>query len=293
MSPERLPFLVAQTLLLLPLAVAAVAVIRAAVAWHHHRRRFGLLLLGLGVLIASAAAPVTSLAGGARPPSGVEDWLSLIPILALPVVILMLLRSIHRQDVARRRAGLVRRISPVTGLVNRLHLFPMLLPAIAQCRRQDRPVTLIAMAPDGLAEATALRGPDAAEALIRGVADVLRDVTRAGGLVGHLAPDVLLACLPGTGPVAGQTVAERLAARIAEEVAHPAMDGRRATISLGIAMLGDGAAPAAIEEASAAALGALAAARAAGGGAIEVAPPPPSRRPHAVLDVADGATALR
>lgn len=293
MPNGSIPSIVLQALLLLPLAAAAVAVIRAAIAWHHRRRRFGLMLLSLAALAATAAGPAAALAGRAPPPSRVEEWLALVPTIALPVVMLLLLRTVSRMDDGRRRAGLVRRISPVTGLVNRLHLFPLLLPAIAQSRRASRPVTLIALAPDGLVEARALRGPDAADGLIRGVADVLRDVTRAGDLAGHLGPDVLLACLPGTGPAAGRTVAERLATRIAAEVAHPAMDGRRATVSLGIAMLGDGAAPAALEEASAAALRALAAARAAGGGGIEIAPLPPARHPDAVLDEADGAPALR
>jgi diguanylate cyclase (GGDEF)-like protein len=168
------------------------------------------------------------------------------------------------------------------------------MPAIAQCRRENRPVAFLALAPDGLAEVKALRGPDAADTLIRGVADTLRDVTRASDLVGHLGPDVLVACLPASGPLAARVVAERLARRISAEVPHPAMDGQRATISLGIAVLGEGAAPAAVEEAVAAAMAALAVARAAGGGgAIEVAPPPPPRRPYPVPDEADAAIALR
>jgi GGDEF domain-containing protein len=285
--------IVAETLLLLAVATGALATIRAAIAWHQRRRRFGLLLLGLAVLLAAAVGPAARLAQGAPPPANALGWIALVPSLALPLVMLMLLRAIRRQDEARRRASLVRRVSPVTGFVNRLHLLPLLMPAIAQCRRDDRPVTFIALAPDGLEEAAALRGPDAPEALIRSVADTLRDVTRASDLVGHLAPEVLLACLPGTGPLAARAVAERLAARVAEEVPHPAMDGRRATISLGLAVLGDGAAPAAIEEASAAALGALAAARAAGGGTIEVAPPPPPRRPRPAATTADAVPALR
>lgn len=291
MAPEILPFLAAQMLLLFLLGAAAAAVIRAAIAWHQRRRRFGLLLIGLGVLAAAAVEPAAGLAGDARP-AGVQDWLSLLPALALPLVILMLLRALRRQDEERRRAAQLRWRSPVTGLVNRLHLLPILVPAVAQCRREGRPMTFMALAPDGLAEAEALRGPDAPEALIRGVADALREVTRASDLVGHLRPDVLVACLPGTGPLAARVVAERLAARVAEEVAHPAMDGRRATVSLGIAVLGDGAAPAALEEASAAAMTALAAARAQGS-RIELAPPPPQRRPRHLPDEADAAPALR
>ena len=55
------------------------------------------------------------------------------------------------------------------------------------------------------------------------------------------------------------------------------MSGQRLTVSVGIAVVGDGAEPAALEEAISAALAALRGAAADGGDRIRLAAPPPAR----------------
>ncbi|MBP0462865.1 diguanylate cyclase [Roseomonas sp. PWR1] len=282
-----------QAILLLLIIAAAGVALRAALLWHQRPRRFALALAGAGVILLSGLPRALDLATLAAPPAAWHGWLSLLPDAALPVVILILLRIVRRQDAARIRAARTRRVNPATDLPNRLHLPPLLLPALARCRRDGSPMVLVAATPDGLADIAALHGPAAAEAMLRGLADALRDATRAGDLAGHLAPDSLMACLPGTGRQAARVVAERVRARAAARLPHPAMDGRRSTVSLAIAEIGDGAAPAALEEAMAAAEAALALARAKGGDAIETAPPPPPRRPRPVPAPADAVTAVR
>jgi diguanylate cyclase (GGDEF)-like protein len=280
------------TLLLLMLAAAA-AMLRTALLWHQRRARFGLALAGAAVILAAAVPRAFNLASQGPPPAVWHGWLSLLPDAALPIVLLLLIRLIRRQDAARSRAARTRRVNPATDLPNRLHLPPLLLPALARCRREGKPMVLVAATPDGLAGLAALHGPAASDAMLRALADALREATRAGDLTGHLTSDSLLACLPGTGPLAARVVAERLRTRVAARLPHPAMDGRRTTVSLAIAEVGDGTAPAALEEAMAAAEAALREARDTGGNRIGMAPLPPPRRPRPVPGPADAVTALR
>ncbi|WP_198376934.1 GGDEF domain-containing protein [Neoroseomonas rubea] len=282
-----------QGTVLLVMLAAAVVVLRTTLLWHQRRFRFGLALAGAGVILAAAAPRALDLASQGPPPADWRGWLSLFPDAALPIAILLLIRLLRRQDAARARAARTRRVNPATDLPNPLYLQPLLLPALARCRRDGTPMVLVAATLDGLEDIAALHGPAAADAMLRALADALREATRAGDLTGHLTPDSLLACLPGTGPLAARVVAERLRARVATRLPHPAMDGRRSTVSLAISEVGDGTAPAALEEAMAAAKAALAAARAKGGNTLEVAPPPPPRRPRPLPPPADSATALR
>jgi GGDEF domain-containing protein len=111
----------------------------------------------------------------------------------------------------------------------------------------------------------------------RNTAALLREAMRAGDLPGHAGPGTLIALLPAATPEAAQGLAERLRREAATRLNHPAMDGRRLSVSLGIAPLGAGPARAVLDEAIAAAEAALAAAQAAGGERVIEAPAPPPR----------------
>ena len=106
---------------------------------------------------------------------------------------------------------------------------------------------------------------------------MFRDATRAGDVPGHATADILAALLPSATPEAARAMTERLRSEAAGRVIHPAMDGRRITVSVGIAPVGDGPARAVLDEALDAAEAALAAAQAAGGDRVVEAPPPPRR----------------
>nr|WP_246514052.1 GGDEF domain-containing protein [Neoroseomonas soli] len=193
----------------------------------------------------------------------------------LPVLLVAFLAGLRRQDAARRAATTSSPLNPGTGLPNRAALFGQVAPALARSRREDVPCSVIAAAVDGLAEIEEQRGPGAVAEVLRDFATAFRDATRAGDVAGHLRPQVLGALLPGA--EAARTVGDRLREEISVRLPHPAMDGRRLTVSIGISLVGGGPASAALDEAFAASEAALVAARRAGGDQVMVAEPPPMR----------------
>lgn len=264
-------------IILLAALVAAAAALRAAWRWRHDRGRFSLCALGAIAAAVLAAQNAAALTGAAPAGWGWAGWLRLVPDAALPVLLLALLRSMRRQEAARRSAAAAAPINPTTGLPNRAALSAQLLPALSRCRREEVPCSVIAAALDGLAEIEATRGPAAAADLLRDFATVFRQVMRAGDLPGHAREEVLAALLPGTSAEAARALVARLREETSARLPHPAMDGRVVTASVGIALVGGGAIPAALDEAFAASEGALEAARLAGGDAVLAAGPPPPR----------------
>nr|WP_246522758.1 GGDEF domain-containing protein [Neoroseomonas eburnea] len=256
------------------LAVAAVT-LRAGSKWRHDRRRFGLCLLGGVATIIVALRTLVALAGTA--PADWSDWLQLLPDATLPVLLLALLGSMRRQEAARRSAAATAPINPDTGLPNRPALLHQVMPAVARCRREAVPCSVITAALDGTAEIEAARGPAVAADLLRDFATVFRQAMRAGDLPGHVRGEVLGALLPGASAEAAGALAARLREEASARLPHPAMDGRILTVSVGVALVGGGPVSAALDEAFAGSESALAAARASGGDSVMTADPPPPR----------------
>ena len=256
-------------------AVAAAAIGSAAAwAWRHDRSRFLVCLFGIAAAMAVAVPRAGAALGYGAAPMGMAAWLRLFADLAVAVLFLGLLATLARQDRAARRAASFAPVNDVTGLPNRSAFTARMVPALARCRREGAPVAIIAIAIDGLAEIEARRGPAAAADALRDLASILRETLRAGDLPGQIGPGILAALLPGTAAQAARALAERLRAAAAEQLPHPAMDGRRITISAGIAAPRDGVGPAVLDEALDAAAAALRRVAGTGGGVVLADPVP-------------------
>ncbi|MBR0651925.1 diguanylate cyclase [Roseomonas terrae] len=255
--------------------VALVVAGRAAVAWRHERSRI------IGILVAAGALLAGMVTAGADiltdQPAKLIDWLRLPGAIALPVFVLALLRSLQRRDALARNTARDAPFDRITGLAGRPLLQRQLVPALARCRREGSPAILLVIGIDGLAALRAQRGPGPATELLRGLATILGDATRAGDLAGHVEADVLAVLLTDATGEAAESIAERLRGLAAEHLVNPAMDGRRITVSVGIAEVGDGTETAALEEAMSTATGAYREALAAGGDGMRLAAAPPAR----------------
>ncbi|WP_230164637.1 GGDEF domain-containing protein [Roseomonas sp. CECT 9278] len=265
-----------QVLIVLGGTGAAVVGVQAMAAWHHLPRRF--LFTGFGVLACAAVAVLAadSLLGGTR----AAGWRAALALLAdgmLPLAFILLVQAYRRADLDRLKAQQASPVNQQTSLPNRALLIDQAIPALARCQRDQMPASVVAASVDGLAEIAQARGPRAAEAMMRDFAIVFRDATRAGDVAGHASAGVLAALLPSATPEAAAGMAERLRREASARLAHPGMDGRRLSVSVGIAPVGDGPVRAVLDEAIAAAEGALATAAAAGGDRVLEAPAPPLR----------------
>lgn len=263
-------------ILMASLGTAGIALF-AARGWRHDGGRFRLAVLCAAALLAGAVVSAAAF-GTARQGPGWIAWLRLLPDAALPFVVILLVLNLRRRgeqaEVQRRNAP----FDSATDLPRRALFLRQMTPALARCRREGTPATILVAVLDDLPALRAARGPAAAEETLRDFSAVLRAATRASDLPGHFDADALGVLLIAAPMDSAPVVAARIRAMAHERLTHPEMDGRRLTVSIGMAGVGDGAEPAALEEAVSAAIAALSSARAAGGDQAVLADPPPVRR---------------
>ncbi|MEX2048571.1 MAG: GGDEF domain-containing protein [Gemmatimonadota bacterium] len=133
----------------------------------------------------------------------------------------------------QQRALEMRAVSDaLTGLHNRTLLPSTLEQAMEQSRRTGLPMTLLALDLDEFKEINDTRGHDVGDAVLRGVADLLRARIRRSDRAFRLGGEEFLAFLYGTDKDQGLRVAEEL--RSAVQAQSLAAD-RPVTVSVGIA----------------------------------------------------------
>lgn len=268
--------LTAAAALVIAVATAATVVaLRTMNGSRHQRRVFGFALFGGFACFSLVVETVIGLTG-LRLPGWIAP-LGLFQAVVLCVFVIALLRVLRRNEALRQDAVTTAAVNSGTSLPNRHALSQPFQQALSRARRAGAPSCMVALAIDGFGEIAALRGPVIAQDLMRDLAFLLRDFTRSGDVPGHLRPEAVGALLPATGLAAARRMAERLGMAAQERLPHPEMDGRRMTLSFGIAEIGEGSMPAALDEAIAMSELALAQAQKEGGGRIKLADQPPKR----------------
>jgi diguanylate cyclase (GGDEF)-like protein len=157
-------------------------------------------------------------------------------------------------------------IDPLTGLANRRTFDRVLELELARAARQQSEVAVAVFDIDAFRATNDAAGHAAGDDVLRAVAAVIAEQVRLVDTVARIGGDEFVVVAPGNG---GPAVAERVIRAIR---ALPAVDGRRVSVSAGIARFPvDGASP---EEIVAGALDALEAARRGGIGTVASAPAP-------------------
>ncbi len=155
-------------------------------------------------------------------------------------------------------------IDPLTGLANRRTFDRVLELELARAARQQSEVAVAIFDIDAFRETNDAAGHAAGDDVLRAVAAVIAEQVRVVDTVARIGGDEFVVVAPGNG---GPAVADRVIRAIQ---ALPAVDGRRVSVSAGIARFPvDGASP---EEIVAGALDALEAARRGGIGTMASAP---------------------
>mgnify|MGYP002778417291 FL=1 len=107
------------------------------------------------------------------------------------------------------------RTDPLTGLMNRLALAEAAAPALARARRSGSPLSLVLLDIDRFKQVNDVHGHAAGDAVLVGIAALLRGRLRAGDSCARLGGEEFLLLLPDTGEAQALQVAESLRVQVA------------------------------------------------------------------------------
>jgi diguanylate cyclase (GGDEF)-like protein len=194
-----------------------------------------------------------------------SSWVWLGFDAAVPLLALVALRVTRERDAALARLSSMAVTDPLTGLANRRGFTEAAMAAIAACRRNGTPAAVVMFDVDRFKSINDGHGHPAGDAVLVGLAEVLRRGARAGDVTGRLGGEEFALLCPGLDAAGAAAVAERLRAMLRAEVAHPAGGTAVVTASAGVAEVAVRGAPeAALDAALGAADGALYAAKEGG-----------------------------
>jgi len=141
-----------------------------------------------------------------------------------------LVRSVHLY--AQRLLELATR-DALTGLFNRRHFFELGQREFDRARRASKPCSLLLFDIDHFKSVNDTYGHAAGDDVIRGIAEIARDITRRTDVTARVGGEEFVIMLPDTSADAASVVGEKL--RMAIEMGRYGARDLPATVSLGIA----------------------------------------------------------
>jgi len=127
-----------------------------------------------------------------------------------------------------------------TGIYNRRYLFRRLESELSNARKAGTPLSLVVFDVDDFRQYNSLYGHLAGDAVLKAVAQTLRNSVRKGDIVGRWGGEEFALVLPGTDVKEALSVAERVRGRIDELTVDTGEAARiKVTISGGVAVYRD------------------------------------------------------
>ena len=123
-----------------------------------------------------------------------------------------------------------------TGLFNRSYLDDALPRELARCRRDGSSIALLILDIDYFKTVNDTYGHDAGDEVLRGVAELVRGIVRAGDIPCRFGGDELVAVMPGANESEAANVAERIRQRVCEERIIALERELDVTVSIGFAV---------------------------------------------------------
>jgi diguanylate cyclase (GGDEF)-like protein len=167
--------------------------------------------------------------------AGVYDYLTK-PLESLTTFELTLSRALERRHLIRENERLFKEVQrlaitdQLTGLYNRHKLKENLASEVERARRYGRPLALIMIDLDDLKVVNDTYGHPAGDAVLRQVADAIRNHTRRVDLSARIGGDEFLVLLPE----AGLEVATEVAKRVRREITSSPFEDVPISISVGV-----------------------------------------------------------
>jgi diguanylate cyclase (GGDEF)-like protein len=241
---------------LLSLAAIAFGIVRAVGTRGDMMRRI-LRLVGVLVLLAVAWLALRDVLAtferGAAPDTTADGWSWLVIDVLVPLFFLLLIEGWRQRDALEARLAAQSETDPLTGLPNRRGFTERAGAALTAARRQGEPCAVVAFDLDRFKSINDGHGHAAGDVVLRGVGAAIRASVRGGDVSGRMGGEEFALLLPGDDIADAVSVAERLRALVRSTVPHPAGGDASVTVSVGVAVVGAGAPPEALDAALAAA----------------------------------------
>jgi len=184
-------------------------------------------------LVVSVVGPLASLKASARAVASGD--LGTKTKVSGPEEVASLARDFNDMVEERRRAEEALKhqaaTDSLTGLANHRSLLESLSREVELSINSNRPVTVLMMDIDGFKLFNDTYGHALGDAVIKAVADILRQVTGDSELVGRYGGDEFMVILPGAGRAGTKAFADRLIAALST-ITFEAGDGSRMPITL-------------------------------------------------------------
>jgi diguanylate cyclase (GGDEF)-like protein len=154
---------------------------------------------------------------------------ALVPLVLAPLVVVYRSLQLPTLEMAAR-------LDSKTELFNARYFATALEDELERAKRFERPLSIVLADLDLLREVNNTHGHLAGDAVLRGVADVLRSQLRPFDIPGRFGGEEFAVALPEAGHEAALAIAERIRAAVAaSSFTLPSGVAVRATISLGVA----------------------------------------------------------
>lgn len=180
--------------------------------------------------ITAAVAPPGDVANASLPlRTQIILFVSTMASTAIGLGLVIMTSQAHKRELIQQAT-----IDPLTKLLNRRAFYAASLPALAQCRREQLPVTVMMMDLDHFKTLNDTFGHMAGDEVLKGFADLVRQCLRGQDIIGRFGGEEFIAVLPRTGAEAARVVAERLRVRLEGETFSCDGQDLRCTVSIGI-----------------------------------------------------------
>ncbi len=143
-------------------------------------------------------------------------------------------RKVHSDNLARLLTT-----DHLTGVTNRAHFFEIAESEVARSARHDRALSLVMLDADHFKRINDTAGHQAGDEVLRRIASEANALRRRSDVVARLGGEEFVLLLPSTTAGEATVVAERLRVAVEQALIETAVGQLKATISLGVASLGD------------------------------------------------------
>ncbi len=221
-------------------ALAAWRSLSVALAARHSHRRYYIAGAGGSLLLAASALStydaIDNLLLRPKEPVLLASWIWLFSFdLIVPIWSFLLIAAWNERDRVLAELSRLSVTDQLTGALNRRGFLDRASVSIAQARRSGLHAAVVTFDIDHFKAVNDGHGHAAGDMVLREVVSVLLSALRPGDFLGRMGGEEFAIFLhDGTNAMA-LSVAERLRLQVRDNVTHPAGDGRRVTVSGGVA----------------------------------------------------------
>jgi diguanylate cyclase (GGDEF)-like protein len=241
LTPTEMVFIAAR------FGIVALCLLTLLVVGHHARqgeRRFessprSLLVLTAALALVAGLLTINDIRAAVSPGDQMATyagaWLWLFFDAGVPLLLIWVLRLVRQRDEALATLARASVTDALTELANRRGFAMAAAAALQACQRRGEAAAVVMFDLDRFKAINDGHGHAAGDAVLRGVADVLRRDLRASDVVGRLGGEEFAVLCPGMSVPQAAELAERVRASIRGGVPHPAGGEAIVTTSAGVA----------------------------------------------------------